>query len=117
MNKRILGTQYEQRAADFLKEQGYFILQKNYRCRLGEIDIIARDRKYLVFVEVKYRRNDKKGYPGQAVTYQKQRTISKVAGEYLMRHSYNMEVLCRFDVVSILGEEITLIKNAFEYIG
>lgn len=117
MNTRSLGAQYEQQAAEFLKKQGYLILQKNYRCRLGEIDLIAKDNETLVFVEVKYRKNDKMGYPSQAVTYQKQRTISKVAGEYLMRHSYGLNLPCRFDVVSILGKEITVIKNAFEYIG
>ena len=55
MNRRRTGTAYEIMAADYLKTQGYQIIKQNYRCRLGEIDLIARDGPYLVFVEVKYR--------------------------------------------------------------
>ena len=61
MNKRKTGTEYEELAARWLIEKGYEILEKNYRCRIGEIDLIARDGRYLVFVEVKYRSDEKAG--------------------------------------------------------
>lgn len=115
MNQRMLGGVYEEQAAAFLEQQGYGVLEKNYRCRMGEIDLIAMDSEYLVFVEVKYRRDGQKGNPVEAVGYRKQRTISKVAAYYLMSHGMSMEKPCRFDVVGILGEEITLIKDAFPY--
>ena len=115
MNQRMLGGVYEEQAAAFLEQQRYSVLEKNYRCRMGEIDLIAMDGEYLVFVEVKYRSNGQKGNPVEAVDYRKQRTISKVAAYYLMSHGMSMEQPCRVDVVGILGEEITLIKDAFPY--
>ena len=57
VNKRKVGTDYEKQAAEYLKKKGLKILEQNFYCRMGEIDIIAKDREYLVFVEVKYRRN------------------------------------------------------------
>ena len=73
MNKRQLGTVYEQKAAAYLQQQGYEILECNFRCRLGEIDIIAREGGYLCFVEVKYRSGDGYGSPLEAVGVYKQR--------------------------------------------
>ena len=61
-NTRSTGSCYERKAADYLKQQGLFILRYNYRCRFGEIDLIARDGEYLVFVEVKYRKDNSSGY-------------------------------------------------------
>ena len=101
-------------AAEFLRNQGLRILEKNFRCRNGEIDLIARDGKYLVFIEVKYRKNQGSGSPFAAVGKQKQRTIIKVALFYLIRHGFQDDIPCRFDVVGIDGEEIRWIKNAFE---
>lgn len=117
MNRRAVGTAYERQAGNYLEEQGYRILEYNFRCRSGEIDIIARDGEYLVFVEVKYRRNVKSGDPLEAVDYKKQRIISRTASYYCLTHSYGETTPCRFDVVAILGEEISVIKNAFEYVG
>lgn len=117
MNKRKIEAAHERQAAVFLKQKGYEILEMNYRCRMGEIDLIAKDNEYLVFVEVKYRKNEQAGNPFEAVNYGKQRMISKVAAYYLMRQGFSMEQPCRFDVVGILGNEMTLIKNAFEYRG
>jgi putative endonuclease len=97
----------------YLKEQGYVILEKNFRCRMGEIDLIAREGSYLVFVEVKYRSNASLGDPLEAVDRRKQATIRKVASWYLMKKGLSDRVPCRFDVVGILGKEITLIRNAF----
>lgn len=117
MNQRATGAYYEKEIAEYLKEQGYEIVAMNYRCRMGEIDIIAKDGEYLVFVEVKYRRSDERGNPGEAVNLKKQRVISKVASYYLMKEYGSLEVLCRFDVASVLDGEIQIIKNAFEYVG
>ena len=112
-NKRAIGSHYEAKAAEFLKKQGYEILDCNYQDRYGEIDLVARDGDYLVFVEVKYRSNLKIGYPEEAVTDKKQQKIRHGARYYLYRHDYSEDTPCRFDVVSILGEEIRLVCNAF----
>ncbi len=112
-NKRKTGSHYEELAANYLKRQGYEILERNYRDRLGEIDIIAMEGKYLVFAEVKYRRNLKSGYPEEAVSRQKQQRIRHTAAYYLYRHGYDEETPCRFDVVSIAGDNICLFRDAF----
>ena len=83
---------------------------------MGEIDVIARDGEYLVFCEVKYRSDSGSGHPAEAVDYRKQRVISKCALYYIMRHGLQ-DISCRFDVVSIEGNVITLYKNAFDYMG
>lgn len=112
MNKREVGTIYEQLAASYLEGMGYEIVKANYRCPLGEIDLVAKDGTYLVFVEVKYRKNLAAGSPLEAVTARKQQTIRRVAQWYLAeQHLENMPV--RFDVAGILGEKITIIKDAF----
>ena len=84
---------------------------------MGEIDIVAKDGEYLVFVEVKYRASEEAGNPLEAVTKAKQRTISKVAVYYRMTHGYGEFSPCRFDVVAVLGDKIRLVQNAFEYAG
>ena len=117
MNKRQIGENYERKAADFLETKGYEILQSNYRCRIGEIDLIARDGGYLVFVEVKYRATNQGGSPLQAVNWKKQRTICKVADYYLLVHNITRETPCRFDVIGIQQDEIVHVEHAFEYIG
>ena len=117
INKRAVGTAYEKLAGSYLTEQGYEILEYNFRCRTGEIDIVARDGAYLVFVEVKYRSSEQTGNPLEAVNVRKQHIISKVASYYCLTHGCGEGCPCRFDVVSICGEEYTLIKNAFEYAG
>lgn len=86
----------------------------NFYCKSGEIDLVARDGKYLVFVEVKYRRTKMSGYASAAVDWRKQQKISRAAQFYLIRYGYG-DVPCRFDVVAIDGNEIRWIKNAFDY--
>lgn len=115
-NKREVGTRYERAAGAYLEKQGYRILRYNYRCRQGEIDLIAMDGEYLVFCEVKYRKDLGSGHPAEAVDVRKQRTLSRCAMYFLMKEGY-ADIPCRFDVVSIEGEEILLIKDAFDYIG
>lgn len=113
-NNRAVGARYEQKAAELLRQEGYQILVKNYRCRRGEIDLIAREGMYLVFIEVKYRVNSTSGYGMEAVDYRKQNRIIRAAQWYLMEEHVEPEQPCRFDVVSFLGDEMTLIKDAFQ---
>ena len=113
MDNRRTGSEYEARAAEYLTAKGYRILEKNFRCRQGEIDLIARDGSYLVFVEVKYRSSLAKGAPAEAVGPLKQRRIRQTAVFYLYSRGLGLDSPCRFDVVSITGNEILLIQNAF----
>lgn len=115
-NKRRLGMENEQKAGKYLEKAGYEILEYNYRCRAGEIDIVARDGRYLVFCEVKYRSGFGSGHPLEAVDYRKQRVISKCALYYLTGKRLQ-DVPCRFDVVSVLEDEISVVRNAFDFAG
>ena len=114
MNNRALGTEQEQRAAIFLEKNGYHILTRNFRCRLGEIDLIAKDGAYLCFIEVKFRSGIAKGYPAEAITPTKIRRITRTAQYYMLLHRISQDTPCRFDAVVILDTEISLIKNAFD---
>ena len=118
MNNRKTGSGQEQLAADYLVRKGHRILERNFRCRLGEIDIISLDRtaKALVFTEVKYRRSDRQGDPLEAVDVRKQYRICRTAAYYMMQHCVNMDLSCRFDVIAVTGEEIRHIENAFPYL-
>ena len=115
-NKRKTGALYEQIAGAYLEKKGYEILEYNYRCKQGEVDIIAKDGEYLVFCEVKFRSGTGNGYPFEAVNYRRQQTLSRCALFYIVEKGLTY-LSCRFDVISILGEEITLFQNAFDYIG
>ena len=108
MNKRSVGSIYEQLAAEQLINMGYSVLACNYRNRFGEIDIIAKDGDTICFCEVKYRR------ALEAVGYSKQKKIISVAMYYLMTHGLNEWTPCRFDVIAVDDDEVTVLKNAFE---
>lgn len=116
-NKRALGGRYEEAAAVYLEKHGLKILHRNYQVRSGEIDIIAQDREYLVFVEVKYRSTVRSGSALWAVDAAKQRSISRTAVHYLTTRKKNMNIPCRFDVIGIDKEEIHWIKSAFDFCG
>ena len=116
-NKREIGTAYEKEAVLFLQSKGYEIIQCNFRCRQGEIDIVAKDGRYLVFVEVKYRSNKKNGTAKEAVDYRKQQKICQVADYYRYLHKLGEGCFIRYDVVAIQGEEISWVQNAFPHIG
>jgi putative endonuclease len=114
--KKILGREGEDRAAQFLKKQGYKILERNYSTPQGEIDLIALHRGEVVFVEVKTRTNDAYGAPELAVNPRKQQRMVKAALGYI-KYKKLHQVPCRFDVVAISAateQSIDLIKNAFE---
>ncbi len=120
MEKKELGRKGEALALRYLKKQGYQIIETNYVCKLGEMDIIAKERDTLVFIEVKTRTSTTFGPPQLAVNVAKQRQLSKVALAFLKEKRLE-DVKARFDVVAILlgakGEEIELIKDAFEVRG
>ena len=119
-NLKQLGKAGEEMAAKYLVEKGYQIIEWNYRCENGEIDLIAKDQDVTVFVEVKTRRSLKFGIPQAAVTSKKQLQISMVALSYLNEVNA-LNSPCRFDVIAITLPpaseklEIKHIKNAFEY--
>lgn len=116
-HRQKIGKSGESAALRFLKKKGYKILEQNYRTRLGEIDIIARDRQTIVFIEVKTRRSLEYGSPKMALTPKKQRNISMTALYYLKVNDQS-HAHARFDVVTVqsgAGElAIDIIKNAFE---
>ena len=113
-NKRQIGKEYEQLVGQHLELQGYEILEYNFYSRSGEIDIVAKHEGYLVFIEVKYRKTIRLGQPLEAVSPQKQRRISKCALFYMKKHGLEYMPV-RFDVVGVLGEDIIVIPNAFDY--
>jgi len=107
------GRLFEDRAVDFLKSFGYEILDRNFKTRYGEIDIIARDEDTVVFVEVRYRKNSAFGSPEETIDYRKIKKIIRAANKYIsMKKLENTDI--RFDVVAFDGNNIRLIKNAFE---
>lgn len=112
---KFLGDRGEEKAAKHLKKRGYKILERNYRVHnVGEIDIIARDGEYTVFVEVKYRKSTDFGRPEEYVTQRKRERLIRAAEHYIQKN--HLETPVRFDVVSLVGEkfeDIEVIKSAF----
>ena len=117
MQKKELGKEGEEIAIRFLKKNGYKIIERNYVCKVGEMDIIAREKDTLVFIEVKTRTSTAFGPPQLAVNSTKQMQLSKVA-LYFLKEKCLEDIKARFDVVAIVvrpkEEEIELIKNAFD---
>lgn len=117
VNTSKVGDIGEKAAVDYLHNAGYDILERKYRSRIGEIDIIAKNKNILVFVEVKTRRNTTYGFPAEAVTYRKQQKIINTALCYLQQ-IHNTNIHCRFDVIEIFlaennGITYNHITNAF----
>lgn len=115
MKTREAGQRAEQKALDYLTNQGLKLVLQNYNCRLGEIDLIMRDRDYLVFIEVRARSSITFGGGVASITYAKQQKIIKSASHYVMIHKLQDKFPMRFDVISIDGksEVITWLKDAF----
>lgn|SRR5574344_1225459 len=112
MNTHILGVAGETTATQYLIDNGYKIIERNYKTYIGEVDIIAKIDDITVFVEVKDRETKRFGLPREAVTPYKQNKIRLVATQYLQKHRL-IDSKVRFDVIEILGGEITHLKNAF----
>ena len=113
MNKREIGKIYEDKAREYLEKNGYDIVETNFSCKIGEIDIIGKNDNYICFIEVKYRDENSLAKGFYAVNKNKQHKIYKIAQVYLMANKLSLNTACRFDVVSIDGNKITLFKNAF----
>jgi putative endonuclease len=113
---QIVGQMAEDKACDYLLKKGLKLVTRNYRCRLGEIDLIMIDKHNLVFVEVRYRKPSRFGDAAETVNYHKQQKLIKAATHYIQYKSVSMA--CRFDVISMMprGEELDIewIKDAFE---
>jgi putative endonuclease len=116
LNKQDLGKLGEKLAVKYLKGEDYQIIEQNYRCRFGEIDVIAYKDNYLIFVEVKTKQNENFGSPQEEVDFHKQRKLEQLALYYISQHS-EWKVDFRFDVIGILYKEedhqLSHLKNAF----
>lgn len=115
--RQALGLEGETLACRALEARGYRVLQRRYRTRFGELDIVARHDQTIVFVEVKARRSGRFGDPAASVTAHKQRRLVLMAGDYLARHSLTRAPV-RFDVVAVAAgaaaaPEVTVIPDAF----
>ena len=116
--RKHLGKRGEDLAVSYLKKvHGYHIVQRNYRCVFGEVDIIARDHGVLSFIEVRTRGSENFGDPKESITKRKQDQISKVALEFINKHNVH-HMRARFDVLAVYllpdKERMELIKDAFE---
>ena len=117
-NKQLLGSFGEDAAAAFLSKKGFTVIQRNFSCRLGEIDIIAEEGEYLAFVEVKLRKNADHGEAREFVTFSKQKRIIMAAKYWLSRHPTELQP--RFDVVEVYAPDgargkvyLRLLRDAF----
>ena len=118
--RQILGARGEKAAAKHLRRHGYKILTRNFRSGKAEVDLIARDKDWLVFVEVKTRKSEEFGAPSEAVQADKERNVSRAALDYL-RKLGNPRIHFRFDIVEVVipdgskkPHDIRLIQNAFD---
>ncbi len=115
MTHLLNGQRAEQMALQFLKRQGLKLITKNYPCYFGEIDLIMSDQSTLVFVEVRFRSNQRYGSAIESITSAKIRRITKTAWHYLAKHKQMQQRTTRFDVIGIEFDfKINWIKNAFE---
>ena len=114
MNTTLAGREGEAKAAEYLRKKRYEIIGANYRCRFGELDLIAKKRDLVIFVEVKLRKNDRFGAAADAVTLSKQNKLKKAALAWLA--ATNCTAPTRFDVIEVYTEsgQINHIENAFE---
>jgi putative endonuclease len=112
--KRIKGDDKERLAEEYLVAKHFTLIERNFICKRGEIDLIMKDQDYLVFIEVRYRETQEFGGALASITAGKQKKLRRAAEYYLLQHFGNTPPPCRFDVVGIEGQdEIMWIKNAF----
>lgn len=105
------GKLAENLACQYLEKKGFKLLDKNYQCRFGELDLIMQDKNSLVFVEVRYRSNSSFGTGAETITINKQSKLIKTASEYLLRHAKLAKYPARFDVVSMSGSLHGSVEN------
>jgi len=120
----LTGEKAELDASEYLKKNKLKLIQKNYRCKFGEIDLIMQDKQTLVFVEVRYRKNNQFGSGAETITPSKQKKLIKTASYYLQQHPPASQFSARFDVVSMTSDtrqqnsqnesKIDWIKDAFQ---
>lgn len=115
MNKRSVGTINEDRAIEYLQKNDFVILERNFRVRQGEIDVVGLHQNCLVFVEVKFRSGNKHGEAVEAVGVTKQRQICKVSQFYLAFHPDMGAKNIRYDVVTVVNDQVVWYQNAFDY--
>jgi putative endonuclease len=109
-----VGRSGEDLAATWYRSHGYDVLDRNWRCSIGELDIVARRGGLLAVVEVKTRRTEAFGVPALAVTRVKQRRLRRLAASWLAEHRIGRRVEVRFDVASVVGDDVTIYQRAFE---
>jgi len=118
--RRHTGESLEGRAACYLAGKGLVLIERNYRCRLGEIDLIMQDGEYLVFVEVRYRTDDQFVDPIASINFRKQQKVLRTVQVYLQHHHVTDKIPCRIDVVGITSTKgsdalhYEWIKNAIQ---
>ena len=114
MNTTLAGREGEAAAAAYLRKKRYEVIGANYRCRFGELDLIAKKQELVIFVEVKLRKNNRFGAASDAVTAAKQEKLRKAAASWMVSHE--CEAPARFDVIEVYTEtgRINHIENAFE---
>lgn len=119
-NPRDVGRDAELLAQRYLEQRGLTLVTSNYRCRRGEIDLIMREGNFLVFVEVRYRKNDDFGSAAESVTLRKRKRLLLTAEYFLQNAKLYRDNLCRFDVITVTGQynpHIGWIKDAFQAEG
>lgn len=114
MNTRKTAVEGENAAVEYLKGIGYGIIERNYRCPAGEIDVVAKDDGIVVFVEVKTRNSTQFGMPEESVNAAKRRKILLSAKFWMSAHGRDCKKGCRFDVISVLRGEVRHTVNAFD---
>lgn len=114
-NKREIGYKYEEIVVSYAVKSGFKIIERNYRTKFSEIDIIINDNNTIVFVEVKYRKINSFYEAVYSVSKAKQKRISKGALYYIMSNNLSLDNKYRFDVVAIDGKKLKWIKNAFDF--
>lgn len=113
MDNRKIGEQAEALAAAFLTKKGFKLLAQNYRCKVGEIDLVMQDKDTVVFIEVRSRSHPDFGSAAESVTPQKQHKLIKSALHYLQKQGWFDKVPCRFDIIGIAQGKIEWLKDAF----
>jgi putative endonuclease len=112
---RAAGAEAERRAAEYLAERGFRILDRNFTCKGGELDLVCDDGGTLVFVEVRARKDGDHGAPEETIGATKRRRLVLAARHYLAK--LGAEPACRFDVVAIEGETVRHLRDAFDTTG